>query len=57
MSIESGREKLVLTPLAPWHLDGDQNVERVAYPRPTKGIFVAITVMKRTLVSSGRLAM
>src|SRR5262249_28145955 len=27
------------------------------YPRPTKGIRLAITVMNRTLVSSGRLAM
>ena len=28
-----------------------------AYPRPTKGILVAMTVMVRTLASSGRLAM
>ena len=27
------------------------------YPRPTNGILVAITVMNRTLASSGRLAM
>jgi hypothetical protein len=32
-------------------------VSRVgAYPRPTNGILVAIKVMKRTLVSSGRFA-
>jgi len=28
-----------------------------SYPRPTNGILVAITVMKSTLASSGRLAM
>jgi hypothetical protein len=28
-----------------------------AYPRPTNGILVAITVMKRTFASSGRPAM
>ena len=28
-----------------------------AYPRPTKGILVAMTVMVSTLASSGRLAM
>jgi hypothetical protein len=27
------------------------------YPRPTNGIFVAMTVMNSTLASSGRLAM
>ena len=30
---------------------------RAPQPRPMKGIFVAITVMNRTLASSGRLAM
>jgi hypothetical protein len=33
------------------------NSPRAAYPRPTNGIFVAITVINNTLASSGRLAM
>ena len=32
-------------------------LNRASYPRPTNGIFVAITVMNNTLASSGRLAM
>ena len=36
---------------------GEQPAEHAFYPRPTNGIFVAITVMNSTLASSGRLAM
>jgi hypothetical protein len=46
----------LLTPAAPPGGCRRPSIGSSVQPRPTKGIFVAMTVRNRTLASSGRLA-